>query len=59
MKHARVIQAVEAAPVLDLCSHGHEGLLHVCCVLGAGLQEGNANLVREGLQAVKLLTVNT
>ena len=40
----------EAAPVLDLCCHGHEGLLNICGVLGTGLQEGNADLVSKSLQ---------
>ena len=34
-----------AHPLLDLGSHGHEGLLHVGGALGAGLQEGDAQVV--------------
>jgi len=36
-----------AHALLDLCSHGHEGLLHVGGALGAGLQEGDAQVVSE------------
>ena len=35
--------------VLDLCRHGHEGLLNVGGALSRGLEEGDADLVREGL----------
>ncbi len=36
---------------LDLSGHGHKGLLHIGGVLGTGLQERDANLVRKCLQA--------
>lgn len=34
-----------AHPLLDLGRHGHEGLLHVGGALGAGLQEGDPQVV--------------
>ena len=42
-----------AHPLLDLSCHGHEGLLHVGGVLGAGLEEGDPQVVS------KLLTKDT
>lgn len=42
-----------AAPVLDLSSHGHERLLNIGGVLGAGLQEGDADLVGKGLHPTR------
>lgn len=34
-----------AHPLFDFCSHGHEGLLHIGGVLGAGFQKGDAQRV--------------
>lgn len=39
-----------ATPVLDLCCHGHERLLHIGGILSTGLKEGDAQLIRECLQ---------
>jgi hypothetical protein len=39
-------------PVLDLLGHGQEGLFDIGCVLGRGLEEGDAELVRKGLEIV-------
>lgn len=39
-----------AHSLLDLSCHSHEGLLHVGGILGAGLQEGNAQGVCEFLE---------
>lgn len=36
-------------PLLDLCSHGHEGLLDISGVFGAGFQERDAQGVCEFL----------
>ncbi len=37
-------------PILDMLSHGQEGLLDICCVLGGCLKEGNIQLIREFLK---------
>lgn len=37
-------------PILDLLSHRQEGLFDVGCVLSRGLQEGDAELIRELLR---------
>ena len=42
-----------AHPLLDLSRHGHEGLLHISGTLGAGLEEGDPQVVS------KLLTKDT
>ena len=39
-----------AHPLLDLGRHGHEGLLHVGGALGAGLQEGDPQVVGKFLE---------
>lgn len=39
-----------AHPLLDLRRHGHEGLLHVGGALGAGLQEGDAQVFGKFLE---------
>ena len=39
-----------AHPLLDLGRHGHEGLLHVGGTLGAGLQEGDPQVVGKFLE---------
>jgi hypothetical protein len=36
-------------PVLDLCSHCHESLLHISGIFGAGLQEWDAYLISKSL----------
>jgi len=49
--NARSTRLRSRAPVLDLRRHGHERLLHIGRVLGARLQEGDADLVRKRLRA--------
>ena len=44
-------RSMSPSPVLDLSCHGHEGLLDIGCVLGTGLQEGDANLICKSLRA--------
>ena len=44
------------APVLNLASHGHEGLLHIGGILCTGLKEWDINLISECLHAKGLFT---
>lgn len=44
----------ENAPVLDLLGHGQERLLDVCRVLGRGLEQADADLIRKLLGDVIL-----
>ena len=45
-------------PVLDLCSHCHEGLLYICGILCTCLQEGNSKLVSILLYKSKTITLH-
>ncbi len=36
-------------PVLNLCCHCHESLLHINCIFGTGLQEWDANFISKSL----------
>lgn len=47
--HADAVSTRADLPVLDLCCHGHKGLLHIGGAFGAGLQEGDANLISKRL----------
>jgi hypothetical protein len=46
-------------PVLDLCSHRHESLLHISGIFCAGLQEWDAYLISESLKTEKIPTAWT
>jgi len=43
-------QEVTKIPVLDLCSHCHESLLHISGIFCAGLQEWDADLISKSLK---------
>ena len=45
-----VVDSCVAHALLDLAGHGQEGLLDVACVLGGGLEEWDAEAVREFLR---------
>lgn len=45
-----VVGRRRAHPLLDLASHGQEGLLDIAGVLGRGLEEGDAKAVSEFLR---------
>ena len=47
-----VVRRRGAHTLLDLASHGEEGLLDIAGVLGGGLEEGNAQAVGEFLRRV-------
>ena len=50
-------EMTDRSPVLDLFGHGQESLLNVGCILGRGLQEWNAQLVRECLLSAAADTI--